>query len=63
MTDRRETVWFTVKEYAQTRKLSESTVRRMMKAGDLTVEHLGRRCVRIRFTRVVRSSQEPSAQP
>jgi hypothetical protein len=63
MSEIRETVWLTVKEYAATRKLSESTVRRLLKDGTLTADHVSHRCLRIRLTRVVRSSQEASQPP
>jgi hypothetical protein len=63
MADTRETVWIKIKDYARTRQLSESTVRRMIKTGQLTVERYSPRCVRIRLTRVVRSSQERSQAP
>lgn len=60
--ERRETVWIKIKDYAATRHISESTVRRMIKSGQLVVDVVSPRCVRIRLTRVhsVRSSQEPS---
>lgn len=55
-TDRRETVWMKIKDYARTRQISESTVRRMIKSGQLTAEVISPRIVRIRLTRITQSS-------
>lgn len=55
MTEQRETVWLTVQEYADTRKVSERTVWRLIKADKLTVERISPRVLRIRMTRVKRS--------
>jgi hypothetical protein len=63
MTEHREAVWLTIQEYAQTRKLSESTVRRMIKLGMLPVDRVSPRRLRIRMTKVVRSGQDQSHAP
>lgn len=63
MSDTRETVWIKIKDYAKTRHISESTVRRLIKAGRLKVDIVSPRCVRIRLTRIVTGSQEPSLPP
>jgi len=63
MTEPRELVFLTIAEYAKTRKVSESTVRRQIKAGQLPVERISSRCVRIRLSRRVTNSQGPSPAP
>lgn len=59
----KETVWLTVAEYAATRKLSESTVRRMITLGTLPIDRVSPRCVRIRMSRVVKSSHQYPGAP
>ena len=54
MPETRESVWLTIREYAETRKVSERTVWRLIKAGKLRVEHISPHCVRIHLTKVVR---------
>jgi excisionase family DNA binding protein len=52
MAEQREPVWLSIKEYAETRKVSERTVWRLIKAGKLTIERVSVRTVRICLTRV-----------
>jgi hypothetical protein len=57
LTEHREPVWLTVQEYAQTRKLSERTVWRLIKAEKLQVDRISPRIIRIRLTRIDRRLQ------
>lgn len=63
MSESREIVYLTVREYAETRKISETTVRRMIAIGMLPVERVSPRRLRIRMRRVLNSSHQSPHAP